>query len=197
MRQPEHERGEPLRLTPFLRPFSFRSPQPHPGLLLLPVRHALDAHGGVGGGDAGVARWVVPDAVDLGDVVRVLLAPARDLGSADGLERSAADGRAGWQCAFLEEVALLDAGDDSLEQGVKAVGLRDRGVALAEVISLEEERAEAHEHSVDDRVGAEVATAPVASQVERVERGVVQALRVEPGAHGSTITASPSSPETS
>lgn len=88
MRQPEHERGEPLRLTPFLRPFSFRSPQPHPGLLLLPVRHALDAHGGVGGGDAGVARWVVPDAVDLGDVVRVLLAPARDLGSARSSKRS-------------------------------------------------------------------------------------------------------------
>ena len=89
--------------------------------------------------------------------------------------------------ALLEEVALLDAGDDSLEQGVKAVGRRDRGVALAEVISLEEERAEAHEHSVDDCVGAEVATAPVASQVERVERGVVQALRVEPGAHGRHV----------
>ena len=58
---------------------------------LLPVRHALDAHGGVGGGNAGVARGVVPDAVDLGDVARVLLAPARDLGGANGLERGAAD----------------------------------------------------------------------------------------------------------
>ena len=39
--------------------------------------NALDAHGGVGGGNAGVARGVVPDAVDLGDVVRVLLADTR------------------------------------------------------------------------------------------------------------------------
>lgn len=40
-------------------------PQPHPGLLLflLPVRHALDAHGHVGGGNAGVARWGVATAL--------------------------------------------------------------------------------------------------------------------------------------
>ena len=100
---------------------------------------------------------------------------------------AAHDDGAARQRAPFEEVALRDAGDDCLEQGVEAVGRRERGVALAEAISLEEERAEAHEHSVDDRVGAEVAAALVAAQAERVERGVAQALGGEPGARGRHV----------
>lgn len=60
---------------------------------LFPVGHARDAHGFVSGGHAGVSRGVVPNAVDLGDVERVLLAPARDPCGADGLERGVAEER--------------------------------------------------------------------------------------------------------
>ena len=135
--------------------------------------HARDAHGLVGGGHAGVSRGVAPNAVNLCDVERVLLAPARDLCGADGLERGAADGDSARQLAPLEEVSLRDVGDNRLEQGVETVGSHESGVALVELAILEVERAEAHEYAVDERVDSEVVAAPVASQAERVERGVV------------------------
>lgn len=57
------------------------------------MRHAFDAHGSEGGEHAGVSYGVAADAVDLGDVEHVLLAPARDPCGADGLERGVAEER--------------------------------------------------------------------------------------------------------
>lgn len=66
-------------------------------------------------------------------------------------------------------------------------GGHESGIALAQLVALEVERAEAHKHAVDHGVGAKVTMALVASQAERVERGVVQVLGGEPGTNDGHV----------
>ncbi len=89
--------------------------------------------------------------------------------------------------APFEEVSLFNAGDNRFEQGIEAVDCRKRGVALAQLATLEVERAETHEHAVHHGVDPEVPMLIIAGQFERVERRVVEPGGGEPGAHEGHI----------
>ena len=100
--------------------------------------------------------------------------------------RTAYDGSARKRAPF-EEVSLFNAGDNRFEQGIEAVDCRKRGVALAQLATLEVERAETHEHAVHHGVDPEVPMLIIAGQFERVERRVVEPGGGEPGAHEGHI----------